>query len=440
MNHLRELKKYFKGILLVKKNKTQELSPLAGIMIREIPQEFRDKAIEHYKASFLTLDGKELNGFKSILKKLRKDIATEYLKDKELEKKVWFLFCDIFINKDKYDCKEVFEKRLKDFLTEICKPLKSYEISFCIIHLQLNSPISIWGTEIKKLLEDDFKNIKINPKDLMGAKVVSEFKGKAVIQIPMSGNNENLAIERARERAELVLKAVQTYLSDHMSIRDENLLFKISEFALIRDIQTQKWSWNWKAKRKPYGLKIGGTDRDFIDKAESHYKIAKQCDKKLLSIYERAVYWTARSIEEEDLDTKIIYLCIALEALLASKDDKRKGEVIAYRMVLINHLIDGNFPDPFKIMWFYEIRSKVVHGATLFGATNSDCLTLQYMVRKTLFNFVALTEKYKVKMYKKFIKAVETPENLNLICNHFKLFKGKWPDSIIEILEEKLKK
>jgi len=91
-------------------------------------------------------------------------------------------------------------------------------------------------------------------------------------------------------------------------------------------------------------------------------------------------------------------------------------------------------------MWFYEIRSKVVHGATLFGATNSDCLTLQYMVRKTLFNFVALTEKYKVKMYKKFIKAVETPENLNLICNHFKLFKGKWPDSIIEILEEKLKK
>ena len=272
------------------------------------------------------------------------------------------------------------------------------------------------------------------------AHILNKFKDNTVIRVVVEGNNSSLVIERARDKAKLVLKAVKAYLNDHMSIHDPNLLFDLSAFALIKKVEVQGWHWSWKRKREPFKLTIGDHDKKYLDRAENNYQISRNFDSKLRARYERAAYWMGMSIEEEEFDKKIISLCIALESLLVSKNDKRKGEVIAYRMLIVNHLVEGSFPEPFGVMAFYELRSEVVHGSSLFEATYSDYSKLHYTTRKTLFNFIIIAEKNGVKKYDDFLKVVESTENIELMKSYFGKFKGEWPKAIISELHERLSK
>lgn len=440
MVHKRDLKKFLKKILVVQKDPPNEISAFNGFMQRQIPDKLLTEELKKLHKTALTLYGVELRDFKIILKNLRKDISTEYLKDKELEDELWYLLCDIYLNKKIYErSSNALDSRVVDFVVKICRPLKNYKVIFRIYNLEIKTgPIQILDCMINNLSEESLADIKSNMNIKAEDRILNEFAAGPIIIVPMAGNNSGLAEERAREKARFILKVAQTYLYEHRSIRDQNLLFEISESAFMKTEDSNKWFWSWKSNRKPYGLTISNGVTDFITKANNDFTIINNLTADFQDRIKRTIYWTGASIQEELIDNKVIYLCTALETLLTNKEDRKKGEIITYRMVLINHLIEGSFPEPFQLMLFYEFRSRIVHGSALNETAYSDYSTLHYIVRRTLFDFVRLVGHNRIKKYSELMKTIENKENLTLIKSYFAKFKGKWPESILELIDEKL--
>ena len=98
----------------------------------------------------------------------------------------------------------------------------------------------------------------------------------------------------------------------------------------------------------------------------------KVLNPQIKTIVDRTIYWIGKAIEETEYDQKIIALCTAMEVLLTTRSDRRKGEAIAYRMILINLSLEKKFSNPFQILRIYELRSKIIHGSSLLTTTESE--------------------------------------------------------------------
>jgi len=439
--HKQEIESFLKTILIPQKKVNKKFQLFGGFMQRRIPEKLLTaELIKTGNTSFL-IDGENFKNFKSVYRNLRKDISTEYLRDKELDDALWYLLCDVYLNRKMYTNSGTLNKQIDEFIGQVCRPLKEYEVLFGVRNLIVKKyPLKLWNTVLTQLDVKDLEHIEPQISGKFKDMIFETFLKNASIMVTLQGNHSGLVIDRAREEAEFIVKVLQTYLNENMSIRDENLLFDISAFSLIRVKDGSKWAWSWRRKRLPYGITISDTLFATINKANEHFEIITNLNPDFRARVQRAIYWVGSSIKEEVLDHKMIFLCTALETLLTSRDDKRKGEIITYRMVLLNHLIKGHFPDPFQLMWFYELRSQIVHGSAIGKTTNSDYSHLQHIVTETLLTFIIQVEKSKVKEYSKLLESLEDKENLKLMLSYFDKFKGEWPKSLQEILNEKLKK
>ena len=117
-------------------------------------------------------------------------------------------------------------------------------------------------------------------------------------------------------------------------------------------------------------------------------------------------------MEEEDLDIKIIYLSTALESLLTTISDKEKGETIAYRMLLLNTFVDEPFVHPSRVLYLYELRSRIVHGSELDISTKDDYITMKHVTRETIENTVLAIEKMGTTRKKEFHENLDSNKKL----------------------------
>ncbi|MEM3449418.1 MAG: HEPN domain-containing protein [Nitrososphaerota archaeon] len=130
-----------------------------------------------------------------------------------------------------------------------------------------------------------------------------------------------------------------------------------------------------------------------------------------------AIKWIGRAIDEQDLDIKILYLSTALEAMLTSRSDRRKGETLAYRMLLLNSYLDKPFINPVRVLYVYELRSQIVHGGEVGIASKSDYYTMRRVVIDTLIKSIEFIRINGLKNYEEFIKALETPQHISQVLN-----------------------
>ena len=96
------------------------------------------------------------------------------------------------------------------------------------------------------------------------------------------------------------------------------------------------------------------------------------------------------SITRESYDHKIVDLCTGLEAVLTTVDDRRKGEAIAFRFMLLSTALGRPFCPPGVLYDLYERRSRVVHGAALGECGNNDYLQLRLVAKEAVLNIIEL--------------------------------------------------
>jgi hypothetical protein len=152
-----------------------------------------------------------------------------------------------------------------------------------------------------------------------------------------------------------------------------------------------------------------------VEEANKDFQLVRKLPANLRGLVERTLHWIGLSISEIDADLKISFLCTALETLLTTKDDPRKGERIAYRGYLLGMEVNpDNYSMPQKVFRVYDdLRSTVVHGADIGVASRKDYWLMLEHAQATFKHFIEFVSKNRLtrqtQVYTKLLQSEHLP-------------------------------
>lgn len=358
----------------------------------------------------LTLFGPDYHNFHNALELFEEDQESEFLSKAEHQDRMWFLFCEAYLNRKTLEDKTVLKELVDIFLKEVRRSECVYEVLIPIENFEIvKGTLPIWDFKLEKITHEtlEAKGVSINSRIVNGF-FKNQSETTAMI-ISAKGTSPKHVCERARNKAIFNQRIMQAYFSYSTTLNEQQLLFEMSEFAIVKDVASSTGVLaQWRAKRKPYGLKSSQLADLLTEKANAHHKIVRDLPEKLKSAFERALYWMGISLNEGDPDRKIIALCSALESMLCTKDDRMKGERIAFRYCLLCAVAQRHWVWPQDVLEIYNRRSAVVHGSGLDLATPRDATTLSLVMRDVLDCFVEAVEKYEIVKPTDLFKRLET--------------------------------
>ena len=368
-----------------------------------------DIDIDRSKGDFFILYGEYYRLYLNVLNELRSESALEYLKDSELKNALWHFTCEIISRYSVYKNTGKLKEKIDVFLSDILRPLEEYEVLVPILYLDAKDlEIKIGDVVVKKFDEIALEEWGVR-KDTI---IFEEIVNKTMAIIPEKGNNPELVCDRARRKADFIIRILQVSISTNTLTSDKNTLFKQDENICYRKKDTpSSVGVRWKRGYKPFPTDITEDLEESINKFLSGVPWILEEEKPPLKLRKRfrwALAWIGRSIEEENPDIKIIYLSTALEAILTTISDEEKGKTLAYRMLLLNFHVEKPFTDPVKVLLIYELRSKIVHGSEMGIASHHEYLIMKHVAIETLRYSLEIVRKEGLRKHDKFIKAIES--------------------------------
>jgi len=368
-----------------------------------------DIDIDRSKGDSFVLYGEYYRLYLNVLNELRSESALEYLKDSELKNALWHFTCEIISRYSVYKNTGKLKEKIDVFLSDILRPLEEYEVLVPILYLDAKDlEIKIGDVIVKKFDEMALEEWGIR-KDTI---IFEEIVNKTMAIIPEKGNNPKLVCDRARKKADFVIRCLQVSISTNSLTCDKNTLFKQDENICYRnkDTPSSVGGW-WQSSYKPFPIDVTEDLEKSINKFLSSVPEILEEGKlppKLREQFRRALTWIGRSIEEEDPDIKIIFLSMALEAILTRKSDKKKGETLAYRMLLLHFHVDKPVTPPANVLLIYELRSKIVHGSEMGIASHYEYLIIKQVAIETLRYSLEIVRKEGLKNHAQLIEAIES--------------------------------
>jgi hypothetical protein len=225
---------------------------------------------------------------------------------------------------------------------------------------------------------------------------VDVFENRTVIVVRAKGTNVNEVVKRARTDGNRRLKILQNYLKEEF-IHDQQLLFELSKEYAVRKEATRKIGWGFDNRSSPIAYDYSDSLVERVSVANEDFDRIKKFTPNIQELIERTLYWIGLSISEPEADIKIAYLCTALETLLTTKGDGKKGERIAYRGYLLAEEVGSDdYYMPQKVLGVYELRSTVVHGADIGIASEKDYWLMLDYTQATLKNFIQFVAEHKL--------------------------------------------
>ena len=365
-----------------------------------------DIEVDRSKGNYFVLYDEYYRDYLEVLVALRGELSLEYLKEDELKNALWHFTCEIIAGYSDYQNTDRLKGEINEFSSSILRPLEEYEVLIPILYLDVKAlEIKIGDVTIKKFDELALQDWGI-PSD-----VFRETANKTMAIIPEKGNNPKLICDRARRKADFIIRILQVSLSTDLYTRDENLLFRQEEeysFYRKRDTPSsvrRQWQSSYEFPPLVINERLGKSINNFLGNI-SNILEEENFPSKLRERFERALMWIGRSIEEKDPDIKIINLSTALETILTDKSDEKKGETLAYRMLLVNAHVKKPFTDPAKVLWIYELRSDIIHGSRIGIASDHEYSTMKFVTIETLRYSLEIIRRDGLKKHKDFIKAI----------------------------------
>ena len=393
-------------------------------------------SIDRSNGNDLILYGEYYWLYVKVLDELGDELVLEYLTDQELKDALWYFMCEIIANHQIYKDSNKLKIKIDAFLDDLSKSLEDYEVLIPILNIDVkDSKFKYNGIIIKKLEVHCLEEYGIKKgKNAFQDKYFEHIVNKTGAIIQEKGNNPNLAYERARRKADLVIRILQASLSTRISLHDRNLLFKQDEYSFIRKKgDDSSVHGQWRTKYKPIPIEINKDYENGINKFLSNISEVLEEGKlppKFRKRFERAITWIGRAIEEEDSGTKIINLSTALETILTTEGDSRKGETLAYRMLLLNTFIDKPFIDPVSVLLIYELRSSIIHGSELGIVSNAAYSTMLHAAMDALINSIEIIRTKDLKVHEDFIKTLESSHKRKQVLDFLGGRDDKWSRNI----------
>ena len=175
---------------------------------------------------------------------------------------------------------------------------------------------------------------------------------------------------------------------------DRQLLQRRGEFRIIREIspESRLISTGGASISDPMNLDFAGplvnSTNEFLERLTPLYDGTIR--EGLRDALFRSIEWVGVSLTRENYDHKIVDLFTAMEAVLTTKDDGRKGEAIAIRLMLLSMVLNVVLVDPQWILVLYDLRSRVIHGAALGVSGENDVMRLRPLAERVLLGVIEL--------------------------------------------------
>jgi hypothetical protein len=342
-------------------------------------------------------------------------LLTGRKKEREVDYRLWELVCELFLNRAQYKEAGKRKARLATFVAEITKAHDTYEVLFPIEHMQMtDSEFVIGNVTFFHLDEKRAFDRGIASRDFEQSQV-----GKTLARVLVQAGSSQIAVERAKPQIAAALDILRVCGARVNFIHDEQLLQTRGQDYAVKNLSRSdtRLRGGWQRGFTPIPLPLQGAILPSF--SEELVKLQPIVDgtlpKDLNERLIRALVWVSSSITSENYDDKVVDLCAALETLLTTKNDVRKGEALALRVLLLAMSVEGEglLLHPLEVLELYELRSDVVHGSARNICGKRDYQTLRHVVLDAVQHIVTLaTTNSDVTKASRLIATLHTETNL----------------------------
>lgn len=430
-------------LVIDNKDKRQDLQ--FGFKSGPIPD---DIEVDRSEGDSLFIYGEEYAYYRKCLGYLREEIGLEYMADREIDRELWHLVCEILIESDNFKKPATLKQKLTSFEQLILKPLEKYEVLVPIHNLKLGeNAIKIAGVKMFEMNEETAIQWGIVRGKPLEDALYEEIADHAVAILPEIGNDLRKVVKRAKENLRTVLNLLRVALTDHTTqlimwkIWDEHMLFRQGEhYAIRKEGNPDSVSVGWERSFRSLELVVDSKIQKQIDEIDNFTQdlfYPRGIEGRIRDQLIRAIEWTGNSITREDEDDKVVDLCTALETLLTTEQDKKKGECIALRMVLLRVLLDKPFFLPAQLLYIYEKRSEIIHGSKRRICTTSDYNTARMITIEVFRDVLAYIRENKITKHSAFLSGLQRDKKiLEKAIDWLRQFNDEHYNDIRKVAEE----
>jgi len=280
----------------------------------------------------------------------------------------------------------------------------------------------------KTIIEEQFDPYKVN-------------LGNIFALVEESGTDFESMKEKAKQKVDIALNILRVSLSLGLFFRDESALFSRTELILFRKKGETYYDYSWHRESRPHLVpfnpnKLGECELCLTELSNNLFNMPEG----FLEPLRRAVFWIAQSIREDNLDLKNICIHIALESMLTSIDLSKKGEDLAYKMLLLSCWDGGFLLWPEEVLDMYEIRSFIVHQGKIGNSTRDNYGWWRRISIDILIRSISFIRKNKIENHREFIDKLESKERIDEVKSWLDCCKDdKACHKILDWINEKQK-
>lgn len=387
---------------------------------RPIPEHLMREQDED--SSSLLMGGEDYNAFRKALDLLTQEPELEHLTAKAIESDLWELCCELFLNKTSFVNPKTRMRRVNSYLTDIVRPHRSFEVAVILEHVRVERPITVMGVRFEHWMKEETFRWSIQDKDL-----ADDFVDMPVAITVVQAGHKDKAIARAQRTVDQALDVLRLGIvgSSPVRISDNELMMRQGDKQLVKE-EGGRLSHRWTMENRPRDTQLPPllTDRALVHLQPIYALLArKNLSSKVKDRFFLALHWFGIAISKGNYDEKVIALCTALESLFTDKSDRRKGEIIALRAMLLQGVTTGGFTNTFPLLKLYELRSSLVHGTEVGICGDSECRVLRSnLVRLLVIQAEFMNSRPEITSFAKFISAIETTDMLHMANRWFEQF------------------
>jgi hypothetical protein len=230
-----------------------------------------------------------------------------------------------------------------------------------------------------------------------------------VAAVQAQGSSYGRMAGRARDRASQVLRGLRIALGGR--VHDRQLRFRL---GIGYSFDERLTGWN-RRDDEAYDVTLPDDVSDLL----SHPAMAVQ-DPPCGDVERKAALamrWMERACLTGDELIALLYRFFALEALLGDKSEGLKAHGLAFREMMLSHIISGGFRHPSRTFFLYDqIRSAAVHGEEAPAVSSLDAAGFESAVRDALSNYLALAASYAISRRGKLLQVLDNhPDKPGLV-------------------------
>jgi hypothetical protein len=221
--------------------------------------------------------------------------------------------------------------------------------------------------------------------------------------VTVTGTNTKNIAERARVMVELSLRRLRTALLGASSVSKEQLRFRVGATYATTDM-----GGGWRRPANdPFPLDL---TPGLLPKVEAvHHQLLMGAANDIEQRAAVAMEWIERAAFAGDPLVETLYLFFGLEALLGDKSEGIKGPALAFRQMVLDHVVNGQFNDPGPTLLRYdEVRSAAVHGENVDTVSAEEARDFSVAVTQALLGYLRLASENGWTKRRELLKALDS--------------------------------